>query len=343
MIEIPSYIITIIFFGFLTGILGLIITLFIFPKIGLLDFPERYGLKREKIPYPAGISISVLFIIFTFILINIVPEFQEYKTQIYGFLTALTLLATISFIDDRKQISPKIRLVVQSISALIVINTGTSIEFITNPFSSFLPEFSSTFQASALTGGIITFIWIIGFINATNWSDGIPNLTLSAGIMASLSLGVLSFLPMVHQTELGLLCFVFFTILFPFIFANIQKTRFILGDSGSMTIGFCLAVFSLFSGGKMATLLIAMSIPIFDSIYVISSRILEKKSPLKGGDGKHLHDYLLTKNWREFQIFLLYFCTSIILGVSVLFLDTLQKISLIICSFIVFLIFRRFY
>ena len=343
MIEIPSYIITIIFVGFLTGLFGLLITLFVFPKIGLLDFPERYGLTREKIAYPAGISISILFILFTLILTYILPEFQKYTTQIYGFLIALSLLTITSFIDDRKQISPKIRLVIQSISALIVIYTGTSIEFITNPFSSFFPESSATFQASAFIGGLITFIWIIGFINATNWSDGIPNLTLSSGIIASFSIGVLSFLPIVNQTELGVLCFVFFAILFPFIFANIQKTRFILGDSGSMTIGFCLAVFSLFSGGKMATLLIAMSIPIFDSIYVVASRILEKKSPLKGGDGKHLHDHLLQKNWKEFQIFLLYFCTSIALGISVLFLDTLEKMSLIISSFILFLIFRRFY
>jgi UDP-GlcNAc:undecaprenyl-phosphate GlcNAc-1-phosphate transferase len=222
-----------------------------------------------------------------FIITNILPEFSEYKTQIYGFLTALILLVTTSFIDDRKQISPQIRLIIQSLSALIVIYTGTYIEFIINPFTSFFPESANTFHASSITGGIITFLWIIGFINATNWSDGIPNLTLSSGIIASFSLGVLSFLPMVQQNELGLLCFVFFAILFPYIFANLNKTRFILGDSGSMIIGFCLAVFSLFSGGKMATLLIAMSIPIFDSIYVVISRILEKKSPLKGGDVKH--------------------------------------------------------
>ncbi len=343
MIEIPAYIIILIFIGFLLGSIGLAITLFLFPKIGLLDFPERYGLTRKKIPYPAGVTISVLFIIFTVILTSILPEFQEYKTQIYGFLTALTLLTTVSFLDDRKQISPLIRLGVQSISALIVINTGTYIEFITNPFSSFSPDASINFHASSLLGGIITFFWIIGFVNATNWSDGIPNLTLSSGIMASFSLGVLSFLPIVHQTELGLLCFIFFALLFPFIFANLHKTRFILGDSGSMTIGFCLAVFSLFSGGKMATLFIAMSIPIFDSIYVITARILEKKSPLKGGDGKHFHDYLLTKKWKEFHIFLLYFCTSLLLGISVLFLDTLEKMSLIICSFFVFLGFRWWY
>ncbi len=343
MIEIPTYIITIVFLGFGAGILGVFTTLFLFPKIGLLDFPERYGLTREKIPYPAGINIAILFIVFTLFLTHILPEFSPYKTQIYGFLTALTLLTTISFIDDRKQISPKIRLIVQSISALIVINTGTYIEFITNPFASLYTDSSVNFHASALIGGSITFFWIIGFINATNWSDGIPNLTLSSGIMASLSLGLLSFLPLVNQSELGILCFVFFALLFPFIFVNIGKTRFILGDSGSMTIGFCLAIFSLFSGGKMATLLIAMSIPIFDSIYVVFSRIIEKKSPLKGGDGKHLHDHLLKKNWKEFHIFLLYFCTSLFLGISVLFLDTLEKLSLIICSFFIFLFFRKVY
>jgi len=203
-------------------------------------------------------------------------------------------------------------------------NPRKAIAYLTNPFS---PE---AFHLPFWLGASITFIWILGFINATNWLDGVRNLTLSSGSIASFSLGLLSLSSLVDQKELSLLCFIFTAILLPFIITNIGKTRFILGDTGSMVIGFSLAVFSLFAGGKMATVLIVMSIPIFDSIFVFLIRIFLKKSPLKGGDGLHLHDTLLKKNWKEFHIFLLYFIVSLLLGISVLFLETWGKIFLII-------------
>ncbi len=306
--------------SFLLGIFGILIVLWIFPKIGLLDFPERYNLKRKPIPYPAGLALVVMFNIALFLFL---PFTEQNFLQLLGFIIGIILLSVTSFVDDRKQISPILRLCIQAIAASIVIFSGTTIVYLTNPFS------SEAFHIPFYISGIITFFWILGFINATNWLDGVPNLTLSSGAVASFSLGLLSLSPQVHQKEFALLCFIFTAILLPFIFSNIKKTRFILGDTGSMIIGFSLAVFSLFAGGKMATVLIVMSIPIFDSIFVFLTRIFQKKSPLKGGDGLHLHDTLLKKNWNESHIFLLYFFVSLLLGISVLFLETWGKIFLI--------------
>lgn len=317
--------------SFILGLLGLFCVFFIFPKINLLDFPKRYNLKRERIPYPAGIMVMTMFILATLIF-N--PFDKESTTLIYSFLLSLSILIVVSFIDDRKNISIIYRLFFQTISALIIILSGIWIEFLTNPFS------PNSIQLPFYIGGTITFIWILGFINTTNWLDGIPNLTLSSGAISSFVLGMLSLTPIVNQKELSILCFIFFIILLPFLLGNIDKTRFILGDTGSMGIGFCLAVFSLFAGGKMATLFIVMSIPIFDGIFVVIYRILKKKSPFKGKDGLHLHDILIKRKWKESYIFLLYFLFSIILGISVLFLSTIEKIILIIIWFFLFVLFR---
>ena len=303
---------------FLYGVIGFFLVIQIFPTIGLLDFPERYGLKRKKIPYPAGLMVFFTFIGSVFLFFHSPnPEISE---KLSGFLLALSLLVLTSFIDDRKNISPLIRLGIQGISAGIIIYSGIWIEFLGNPFSEI------AFHLSPFLGGCITFIWILGFVNTANWLDGIPNLILGSGIISSFTLGALSLSPFVQQEEVAMLCFLFGFALLPFLLGNLTKTRFILGDSGSMMIGFCLAVFSLFFGGKMATILIVMAIPVLDGIFVIFSRIAEKKSPLKGGDGKHLHDILLRKNWKNFHIFLLYISISTLLGISVLFLETLEKI-----------------
>ena len=303
---------------FFYGCLGFFLVMKIFPSMGLLDFPERYGLKRKKIPYPAGLMIFFTFLGSLFYFFS--PSNPE---KFFGFILALTLLVITSFIDDRKNISPIIRLAIQSLSAGIVIYSGIWIEFLGNPFSEI------AFHLSPLVGGMITFIWILGFINTANWLDGVPNLILGAGIISSFILGTLSLSPFVQQEETALLCFLFGCALLPFLLGNLGKTRFILGDTGAMMIGFCLAVFSLFFGGKMATVLIVMAIPVLDGIYVIFSRIKNKKSPLKGGDGRHLHDQLLQKNWKNFHIFALYISISTFLGISVLFLETGEKIILL--------------
>lgn len=313
------------------GVFGVLTVLWIFPKIGLLDFPHRYNLSRKPIPYPAGIAFVVMFLLALFLFF---PFSQENIFPLFGFILGFILLAVISFIDDRKQISPLIRLAIQSVAALCVIVSGTVISFLTNPLS---PD---AFVVPFWIGGTLTFIWILGFINATNWLDGVPNLTLSSGALGSFTLGMLSLSLPHDQHDLSLLCFMFTAILLPFILTNISKTRFILGDTGSMLIGFSLAVFSLFAGGKMATVLIVMSIPIFDSIFVFLTRIFQKKSPLQGGDKLHLHDTLLEKGWKEFYIFLLYFIISLVLGTSVLFLGTWGKLILLFVFFIIFMILR---
>jgi UDP-GlcNAc:undecaprenyl-phosphate GlcNAc-1-phosphate transferase len=306
---------------FLYGLLGFFLVIKVFPEIGLLDFPERYGLKRKKIPYPAG-----LMVFFTFLggVLIFFPLSADNFLKFSGFLIGLSLLVVTSFIDDRKNISPIFRLLIQSIAAGIVIYSGIWLEYLGNPFS---PE---AFHLSPLLGGIITFIWILGFINTSNWLDGVPNLILGSGIVASFVLGALSLSPVVNQEETAMLCFIFSFSLLPFLLGNLTQTRFVLGDTGAMMIGFCLAVFSLFFGGKMATVLIVMAIPVLDGVFVFISRIFDKKSPLKGGDGRHFHDVLLQKGWKNYQIFLLYISISTVLGISVLFLQSIGKIVLLL-------------
>ena len=320
-----------LFWSIFLGSIGVGVVLQMFPTWNLLDFPERYGLSREKLPYPAGIVIFICFCVG----IGIFSWFFEFEyKKLLGFVLGLSLLVCVCFWDDRSPLSPLFRICVQIVASLCVILSGVWIKFVTNPFS---PE---AFELPYILGAFLTAIWILGFVNATNWTDGVPNLTLSSGIVSSITLGILSLHPLVNQPEMAFLCFLLAGICIPFLLVNLGKTRFVLGDSGSMMIGFCLAVFSLFSGGKMATILMVMSIPILDSVYVFISRILEKRSPLEGKDGLHLHDQLGKRNWTKVDIFLLYFGVSLLLGTAVLFLESIGKIALLLAVSLVFFVFR---
>lgn len=311
------------------GIGGVLLcfTLYVFPLIHLLDFPERYGLTREKLPYPAGISIVVGFLIAFFLFFTSIPSFE-------WVILGLSIIAIVSFIDDRHPLPAFFRLNIQVGVALMMVSNGIYIQFLTNPTSSI------AFHLPFWIGGFITIIWIVGCMNAINWLDGVPNLSVINGMLSSLIIGILSFSPVVDQPELGMIACCFAGILLAFVLGNFTKTRYILGDSGSMSIGFLLAIFSVFAGGKMATMLITMSIPIFDGIFVSAVRIMQKRSPFSGKDNLHLHDQLMLKNWKNIHIIVLYTTISLFLGVSVLFLETKGKLVLIFVSALSFFVIR---
>lgn len=75
-----------------------------------------------------------------------------------------------------------------------------------------------------------------------------------------------------------------------------------LRDIGTMFLGFVLAYIALLGGAKIGTILVALSIPMFDAIWVFINRIfIMKKSPLKG-DYTHIHYRMLALGWNRHEI-----------------------------------------
>ncbi|MBI2117322.1 hypothetical protein HYT95_00330, partial [Candidatus Peregrinibacteria bacterium] len=123
------------------------IALRLFPRMGLLDFPERYGLHRPRIPYPTGILALAVFVVFflsIFPTINF-PAFAKatagkqfiINIQNIGIVLGIGLLGITSFIDDRTPLPPLLRLCIQIAVAVIIFVTGSRIYTITNPLESF--------------------------------------------------------------------------------------------------------------------------------------------------------------------------------------------------------------
>ena len=56
-----------LFMGLILSWGGTLTALNIFPSLGLLDFPERYGLKRNRIPYPGGLIFWILSFCFVYL------------------------------------------------------------------------------------------------------------------------------------------------------------------------------------------------------------------------------------------------------------------------------------
>ena len=90
-------------FAFLLTVLLVLIALKLFPKIGLMDRPAKYGLTRRPIPYYGGVVIFLAFVVSILI-------FVPLERAVLGLLGGAFLIVLIGFIDDLKGLSPFVRL-----------------------------------------------------------------------------------------------------------------------------------------------------------------------------------------------------------------------------------------
>ncbi|NVP17985.1 undecaprenyl/decaprenyl-phosphate alpha-N-acetylglucosaminyl 1-phosphate transferase [Candidatus Gracilibacteria bacterium] len=302
----------------------------LFYKIGILDNPKKYKLKRAPIPYSMGVIFFIGFSLLSYIFVD-----YNYKLGLiwlFGFVITL-----ISFIDDRLNVSPKIRLIIQIIIGAVIGITSIKIGYISNIFGGIIDletyNFSILNHTIYLIPLIFTIIWYVFIFNALNWSDGIQGNTSGLSIISFLILFLLGFILFgrdnyeggIENAEFIMnISLILVGIILPFWYFDYNE-KILMGDSGTMFLGFMLATLAIIAGGKIATVLVVFGIYSVDAIYVIIRRILNKKSPLSG-DFTHLHHRLLDIGLTKKQVLLSVYSLSFFFGLTALFLDKSGKI-----------------
>ncbi len=307
--------------AFLAALAGYGLVIVLFPKLGLLDFPERYGLTRARLPYPAGIVAVAVFLVFY-------AWGSEFREQQIGVIVAVSLLGIVSFIDDRTPLSPLLRLTVQCIAAITVFVVGSRIYTLTNPLGgilkldTFVVSFGS-FGTLPVVSGLFTVAWLLFTVNALNWLDGVPGQVSVVSFVAFLMLGLLA-LYRNGEPQTAELAFILAGIALAGCLFDFPPAKVLLGDTGSMFFGFMLGLLGVYSGGKVATVFLALGLPLLDALFVVIRRLSRGDSPLKGGRD-HLHHLLLDRGWSERQVIALTASVGTAFGLGALFMSTAQK------------------
>lgn len=150
---------------------------------------------------------------------------------------------------------------------------------------------------------------------------------LVTGISAigALVLFALSLSPEVNQPQTALLAITFCGALLGFLILNTYPAKIFLGESGSTFAGFMLAILAVVSGGKIATAILVMGLPILDMIWVIVQRVFHGQSPFQG-DRRHLHYRLTDLGFSEAQAVLFLYAITGIFGATALFLQSMGKL-----------------
>lgn len=253
-------------------------------SIGLVDKPNLRKLHKGSIPLVGGISICLSIVHF----LTFNPEVIEHS---YLFIVCISILTAIGALDDKFDISYKLRLAVQ---VLLSIGMMWFADMRLNNIGD-IGGFGDIYLG--VISPLVTILAVVGAINAFNMVDGIDGLLGGLAIVTFTALAAL--LTVDSRHGLAYLCVVFIVAIIPYILMNLgllgRRRKVFMGDAGSMMIGFTVIWLLLGASQKPAealmrpiTALWLIAIPLMDMAAIMIRRIRRGDSPFKP-DREHLH------------------------------------------------------
>lgn len=326
---IPSFLISFLLSVFLCG--GAI---FAGNKLSYLGRVSKRHIHKKNVSRLGG---TVL--ILCFVLVLVFDKNLVISSELVGFLVASILLLVVGFWDDIKEIFWKFQLFFQIAVSLLVFIFGVRIYYITNPLTGGIINLNT--QIGVIISVFLVIFWITLVMNVINWLDGIDGISGGVTFIAAMTIFFLSLKPEVNQPPVAIISAALAGTLLGFLIFNFHPSRILAGTAGSMFMGFSLAVLAIFSGTKIATALLVISIPIIDFLWVIFERMRKRKSIFKP-DKNHLHHKLLELGWSQRKINFFYFGASILVSFVALNTRAIGKSVTLLLAVFVMLVFLLF-
>ncbi len=283
-------------FALLCFITAFVVTLITIPpimtlikKYRLYDMPGPRKEHSSPIPTMGGIAVMAgmmmaLFLWFPF----------SYGVEQICFFLSIAVLFGLGILDDLKDLSAKYKFIVQVGLAALLALSGIRITSFDGLFG--IAELPISAQYT------FTILAIVGITNAFNLIDGIDGLAGGLGFMSLVTLGL--FLTMSGDSNTALVAFALAGAIFAFLYFNFNPAKIFMGDTGSLVLGFVIAVLSVrlmqvnvFAANGVLPhapvfVLGIVFMPVFDTLRVFALRIWKGRSPFVA-DKTHIH-HLLT-------------------------------------------------
>ncbi|GBE15544.1 putative undecaprenyl-phosphate N-acetylglucosaminyl 1-phosphate transferase [bacterium BMS3Abin14] len=271
----------------------------------LMDYPGERKAHKEPMPLAGGL------LLFPVILAGFsLPLWGDQRLPYVFF--AVLIVFTVGILDDLRGVAYSTKFFAQVTAALLVVQCGIRINLL--HFGIFGNLSSSE---ENLFSVLLTVFWIVGLTNAVNLIDGLDGLATALSLNAFLGIGAIAFLQ--GQTALVLFCLVVSGALFGLLKFNLHPARIFLGDSGSLLLGFSVAVIAIIQSAKTTTLMVLLipilflAIPMVDTSLAFVRRVSSGNNPFKPDRG-HLHHRLLDLNFTPRQTLIYFLAFSFFLG-----------------------------
>ena len=258
-------------------------------RLGAIDRPTERGVsRREDMPLWGGLAVAggVGAGVLAWWLWASGPVISG---ELAGYAAGAAVILGVGLWDDRFGMKAWPKLSLQAVAASLAILGGYEIVRLTDPLS---------LQIVTLPLWLVwpaTLLWIIGITNAVNLLDGLDGLASGVGAIIGVTLTLIAF----QAGEPFGVCLGLALVgsLLGFLPHNFPPARIFLGDTGSMLIGFTLAIVALDGYRRVSLItfvvpLLALGVPILDTLMSIVRRA-RLRAPIFSADRMHMHHRLL--------------------------------------------------
>lgn len=277
-------------------------------RIGLVDKPNFRKRHQGAIPLVGGISVytGISFALY-------ITHFTQSHSLLY--LGCAGALVLVGVLDDRFDISVKIRALVQATMAIMMMYGADlylkSLGFIIGPVELRVGPF----------GYMLTLFAVWAAINAFNMVDGIDGLLGGLSCVSFAALGIILLLQ--GQIAMAFWCFAMIAATLPYILLNLgmlgKRFKVFMGDAGSTMIGFTIIWILLDSSQgdyhpiKPVTAVWLIAIPLMDMVAIMYRRLSKGQSPFSA-DRQHIHHLIMRAGFTSRQAFLLITLAAVLLA-----------------------------
>ena len=253
-----------------------------------------------------------------------IPGMKSVEKTIWGIILGGLFVFFIGLYDDKYGLSAKLKFLLEVLLAFCVVH--------------FFDIKITLFVHNQIFSYVITILWIVGITNSFNLLDNMDG--LSAGVaLVSASVFFLAALA-AGQLFIGLFLIAFIGVLIGFLRYNFPPSSIFMGDAGSLTIGFILAVLTILGTYYIkgtATLypifmpVLILGVPIFDTFSVIVIRIKHGESIFKA-DKNHFSHRLLRLGMTQKGVALFIYLVTFCVAVNAILLPLLTEIGVLIIA-----------
>lgn len=281
-------------------------------RFGGMDKVEARKVHRRSIPRLGGVAIFFGFLLAVLL-------FSDLDTQTRGLIAGGIVIFLTGLADDLTNLTPRYKLCGEILAATIgVVMGGLSLSSLGNPFGFGEIELG-------LLAVPFTVFAVVGVINAINLLDGLDGLAGGVSAIACVALGVLAY--KTGNSTLMILAVALLGGILGFLRYNTYPAKIFMGDSGSLFIGYCLALFSIklviegHGDISPAIPLIILGVPVLDTLVVMINRI-RKGEKIFLPDKTHIHHRLLDLGIsHKICVFLVYGLSYLLCLCAVVFYD----------------------
>lgn len=272
--------------------------------IDAVDIPNKRKVHNKPMPRLGGLGIYFGFLLGYML-------FGQHSATMNSILIGSFIIVLTGVVDDIKPLKAAHKFIGQLLATLVVVFYGNIVLKDVSAFGLYI-----NFDILAYP---LTIIFILGCINCMNLIDGLDGLAGGISSIYFLTIGIIATI----NRSVGLdfvLTFIMLGSTLGFLVHNFYPASIFMGDSGSMFLGFIIAVIALlgFKNVTMTSLIIPLlilAIPILDTLFAIIRRVLKGES-ISTPDRFHIHHQLLNRNFTQRTTVLIIYVVNLLFSAA---------------------------